>query len=136
MTPFLNQAVWGALIVVGPLVVMVIVAASCDRLQNFNDRHDRVVASFSGLRITASHLLVGHCKDTERIPLAGLAVAVRQTESAAGPDVVVTIRGAARVIERREPLSYGTGGQAQIFAVMFNRMARTQCRIAATGNAA
>lgn len=136
MTPFLTQAVWGALIVAGPLAMMVLVAAGCDRLGSSNDRNDRVVASFSGLRITASHLIVGHSKDTERIPLAGLAVAVRQTESASGPDVVVTILGAAHVIERREPLSYGTGGQAQIFAVMFNRMARAQCRAAATGNAA
>lgn len=120
-TILLSPAAWGALVVGLGLVAVFVSSATADTARSRADRHAHVVASFAGLRLTPSHLIVG---DAGRIALAGLEVAVRQTESATGPDVIVTIRGAGQVIERRAPLSYGAGGEAQIFAIMFNRITR------------
>lgn len=120
-TILLSPAAWGALVVGLGLVAVFVSSATVDTARSRADRHAHVVASFAGLRLTPSHLIVGQ---TRRIALAGLEVAVRQIESATGPDVVVIVRGAGEVIECREPLSYGTGGEAQVFAIMFNRMTR------------
>lgn len=121
MTTLPHPALWGALIFGLLLVAAFAVSATSDSLRIRTDRCDGVVASFAGLRLTASHLIVGQSKDAERIPLAGLSVGVKQTESAGGADVVVTVRGAGQMIERREPLSYGAGAEAQTFAIMFSR---------------
>ena len=126
MTTLQNPAIWGAVIVAGLFAIVFVVAAGSDRARSVVQRREHVVASFAGLRLTSSHLIVGRPEHAERIALAGLTVGVVQTQSAAGPDVVVTVRGAGRQIECREPLSYGSGGEAQIFAVMFNRMSRAQ----------
>lgn len=120
-TILLSPAAWGALVVGLGLVAVFVSSATADTARSRADRRAHVVATFAGLRLTPSHLIVGNA---ERIALTGLEVSVKQTESTAGPDVVVTIRGAGQLIECREPLSYGAGGEAQIFAIMFNRMTR------------
>lgn len=130
-TLLLQPAFWGALVVGLCLAAVFVSSATSDISRSRADRHARVVASFAGLRLTPSHLIVGTRTGAEQISLTGLAVAVKQIESANGPDVVVTIRGGGQVIERRESLSYGAGGQAQIFAIMFNRMARATYPVAA-----
>lgn len=124
MTSLLNPAILGALVVGGLFAVIFAISAGSDSAQSRTGRREHVLASFSGLRLTSEHLIVGQTADAERIALSGLSVGVTQTSSAAGPAVVVTVRGAGRKIERREPLSYGSGGEAQIFAVMFNRASR------------
>lgn len=124
MATLLHQhAFWGAL--VATLMFAAVFVSSDDvPARSRSHRHARVVASFAGLRLTPSHVIVRGVTTVEQIPLTGMAVAVKQTESADGPDVVLTIRGAGRVIERREPLSACAGGEAQAFAIMFNRMLR------------
>lgn len=123
-TILLQPAFWGALILGLCLAAVFVCSAGSDLARSRADRHAHVVASFAGLRLTPNSVIVGSRTDAMQIPLLGLTVAVKQIESAAGPGVVVTIRGGGQVIERREPLSYGAGGEAQIFAIMFNRMAR------------
>lgn len=126
MTSLQNPAIWAAVVVGGLFVIAFALAVGSDKAHSRLIRREHVVASFAGLRLTPSHLIVGQPQDCERISLTGLTVGVVQTQSATGPDVVVTVRGADRLIERREPLSYGSGGEAQVFAVMFNRMSRAQ----------
>lgn len=126
MTSLQNPAIWAAVVVGGLVAIVFAVAVVSDKAHFRIGRREHVVASFAGLRLTPSHLIVGGPQDSERISLTGLSIGVVQTQSATGPDVVVTVRGANRRIEFREPLSYGSGGEAQIFAVMFNRMSRTQ----------
>ncbi|MCW1958842.1 MAG: hypothetical protein KIH64_009910, partial [Mycobacterium sp.] len=124
MASLLHPALWGVLVVGTLFTFVFVVAAASDTVLTFNDRREQVVASFGALRLTSKHLIVGNRKDAERIPLTGLAVAVKQMESAVGSSVVVTVMGADRPTERREPLTFGSSGEAQILAVLFGRMAR------------
>jgi hypothetical protein len=124
MTSLIHPALWGALVIAPLFTFVVVVAAASDTCLTINQRREHVVADFAGLQLTTNHLILGHRKDSERIPLVGLAVGVTQAESPEGAIVVVTITGAGSPIQRRTPLSYGASGEAQIFAVMFNRMAR------------
>lgn len=124
MTSLLHPALWGALVLGTLLTFVFVVAAVSDTSLAIHDRREHVVASFAGLRLTADHLIIGGRKDSQRIPLEGLTVGVTQAQSAAGGTVLVTIIGEGHTIQRREPLSYGASGEAQIFAVMFNRMTR------------
>lgn len=136
MASLLHPALWGALVIGILFSFVLVVAAASDTALTIKDRREHVVAGFGGLRLTSKHLIIGGRADSERIPLAGLAVGVTQTESAAGASVVVTVTGAGRSIERREPLTYGASGEAQIFAVMFGRMTRALKPVAAAAVAA
>lgn len=118
----LNPAILGALVIGVPFILLLVAAAASDKRLATNDRRERVVANFAGLRLTGDHLILGAGKNSRRIPLAGLTVDVAQTESADGASVLVTIMGAVHTIQRQEPLSYGASGQAAAFAVLFNLM--------------
>ncbi len=124
MTSLLHPALWGALVIGTIFAFVVVVAVASDASSAVNDRRDNVVASFAGLRLTADHLIIGGRRGSQRIPLAGLTVGVSQPESAGGATVRVTITGDGYSVERGEPLSYGASGEAQVFAVVFNRMTR------------
>lgn len=120
----LNPAIWGAL-VVGLLFALLFVAASAaDVFQVRSDRNENVVCTCMGLRLTASHLLVGTRGSVERIPLAGLRLSVDNATTQSGREVRMSIAGAGHSIERSQPFSYGASAEVQIFAIRFAQMSR------------
>lgn len=122
MGSLLHPALWGALIV-GLLFAGVFVAGAAVDLRSARaDRQEHVLATFVGLRLTSSHLLVGNRKSPRRIALAGLSASAEETESDTGRDVMVTVHGAGSAIQYRQPASYGARGEAQIFTILLVRM--------------
>lgn len=123
MGSLLHPALWGALIV-GLLFAGVFVAAAAVDMRSVRaDRQEHVLATFVGLRLTSSHLLVGNRKSPRRIPLAGLSASAEETEFDTGRGVVVvTVHGAGPAIQYRQPATYAARGEAQIFTILLGRM--------------
>jgi hypothetical protein len=109
----------GAVLAIAVLMAVAIVAEQWRRRQ---DRSDGVLASWDDLRLTPSQLIVGSRRDAERIPLDGLSATVDFTEGEGGDFVLLIIDNAGREIRRSQPYSYGSSGNAQMFAVMFNSL--------------
>ncbi len=120
MDPTLSPAWIGALVV--PVAIMMAVAFFVDRGQRQRDRADGVLLSFDDLRLTRTHLLVGSGPDAQRFPLAGLTATATTTAPPGGDadEVHVIIDNAGCDIHRRLPYSYGSSGDAQMFAIKFN----------------
>ncbi|MDQ2637032.1 MAG: hypothetical protein M3Y83_09170 [Actinomycetota bacterium] len=119
----MSPALIGALVV--PMVIMMTIAYAVERRQRRRDRADGVLLSFDDLRLTRTHLLVGSGPDAQRISLDGLS-ATATTTAPPGQDadeVHVIIENAGRDIHRRLPYSYGSSGDAQMFAIKFNLLA-------------
>ncbi|MGV0644591.1 hypothetical protein ABQE44_14425 [Mycolicibacterium sp. XJ2546] len=123
MDPTLSPAWIGVLVV--PMAVMMALAYVVERRQRQRDHADGVLLSFDDLRLTRTHLLVGSGPEAQRFPLAGLT-ATATTTAPPGHDadeVHVIIENAGCEIRRRLPYSYGSSGDAQIFAIKFNVLA-------------
>lgn len=122
MGSLLHPALWGALIVGLLFAAVFVAAAAVDMRSARADRQEHVLATFVGLRLTSSHLLVGNRKSPRRIPLAGLSASAEETEFDTGRGVVVTVHGAGPAIQYRQPATYGARGEAQIFTILLGRM--------------
>lgn len=123
MDPTLSPAWIGVLVV--PMAVMMALAYVVERRQRRRDHADGVLMSFDDLRLTRTHLLVGSGPEALRFPLAGLT-ATATTTAPPGHDadeVHVIIENAGCEIRRRLPYSYGSSGDAQMFAIKFNLLA-------------
>ncbi|MDA4110198.1 hypothetical protein MHOL44478_23480 [Mycobacterium holsaticum DSM 44478] len=123
MDPTLSPALISALVV--PMAIMMTVAYVVERRQRRRDRADGVLLSFDDLRLTRTHLLVGSGVDARRIPLDGLSATATTTvtEGQDADEVHVIIENAGDEIHRRLPYSYGSSGDAQMFAIKFNLLA-------------
>ncbi|MGE2689026.1 hypothetical protein [Mycolicibacterium pulveris] len=123
MDPKLSPAWIGVLIV--PMLIMMTMAYVVERRQRRRDHEDGVLLSFDDLRLTRTHLLVGSGPDARWFPLGGLS-ATATTTAPPGHDadeVHVIIENAGCDIRRRLPYSYGSSGDAQMFAIKFNLLA-------------
>lgn len=123
MDPTLSPALIGALVV--PMAIMMTIAYAVERRQRRRDRADGVLLSFDDLRLTRTHLLIGSGADARRIPLEGLSATATTTAPPGGDadEVHVIIENAGYEIHRRLPYSYGSSGDAQMFAIKFNLFA-------------
>lgn len=123
MDPTLSPAWIGALVV--PMAVMMTIAFLAEQGKRRRDRADGVLLSFDDLRLTRTHLIVGSGPDAPRFPLTGLTATATTTAPPDGDtdEVHVIIENAGCDIHRRLPYSYGSSGDAQMFAIKFNLLA-------------
>ena len=120
MDPRFSPAFIGGIVLA--VVALMAVAIIAEQWRRRQDRSDGVLASWDDLRLTRSHLILGTRRDAERIPLDGLSATVDFTDADGDDFVVVIIDNAGREIRRSQPYSYGSSGNAQMFAVMFNEL--------------
>jgi len=120
MDPKFSPVFIGAVVVA--VVVLMAVAIVAEQLRRRRDRSDGVLMTWDDLRLTRSHLIVGSRRDAEQIPLAGLSAKVEFTAAGDDDNVDLVIENAGRELRRRQPYSYGSSGNAQMFAVMFNSL--------------
>jgi hypothetical protein len=84
-----------------------------------------VLLTWDDLRLTPTHLIVGSRRVARRIPLSGLTAKVdfAATPGQADDDSVhLIIENAGHDIRRSQPYSYGSSGNAQMFAIKFNAL--------------
>jgi hypothetical protein len=124
MDPKFSPAFVGALMLA--VVVLMIVAIAAEQWRRRRDRSDGVLLAWDDLRLTPTHLIVGSRRDARRIPLTGLSARVdfAATPGRAGRDdsVHLVIENAGHDIRRSQPYSYGSSGNAQMFAIKFNAL--------------
>lgn len=120
MDPKFSPAFIGAMVLV--VVVLMAAAIVAEQWRRRRDRSDGVLLAWDDLRLTPTHLIVGSRRDAECIPLAGLSAKVDFTEADGDDLVVLIIDDAGREIRRSQPYSYGSSGNAQMFAIKFNAL--------------
>jgi len=124
MDPKLSPVFMGALV----LAVLALMGAAivAEQWRRRQDRFDGVLLTWDDLRLTATHLIVGSRRDAQRIPLAGLRAKVdfgaAQDHVEDGDSVHLVIENAGSDIRRSQPYSYGSSGNAQMFAIKFNAL--------------
>ncbi|MGY4711883.1 hypothetical protein ACXDF8_20340 [Mycolicibacterium sp. CBM1] len=114
---------------IASVAALLIGAAMSSVLQSRRDRAERVVATWSELRITNTFLILGQRRNARRIPLIGLTASVTETAEpgdGSGKHLVhVTVEGLAEgTIRRSQPYSYGSIGAARTFEILLNRAGR------------
>ena len=124
MDPKFSPAFIGALVLA--VVVLMAVAVVAEQWRRRRDRSDGVLLAWNDLRLTPTHLIVGSRRDAQRIPLTGLSARVDFAPSPGQTDdddsVHVVIENAGLDIRRSQPYSYGSSGNAQMFAIKFNAL--------------
>jgi len=124
MDPKFSPALIGILVLA--VVFLMAVAFVAEQWRRRQDRADGVLMAWDDLRLTPTHLIVGSRRDAPRIPLAGLSAKVdfATAPTRAGDDdsVQLIIENAGLDIRRSQPYSYGSSGNAQMFAIKFNAL--------------